>query len=83
METESKQKNVDEQVTSSHREQRLVRHLFKYGGCWIFALIVYVTLMWGIPWKLGGTPWAVLIAHGAVVFFAWVLYGMGALDGDP
>jgi hypothetical protein len=83
METKSKRKNVEEQRNSSHREERLVVHLLKYGGCWIFALMVYATLMWAIPWKLGGTPWGVLIAHGAVALFAWVLYGMGALDGDP
>jgi hypothetical protein len=83
MKNEIEAKNVDKQGTSSHREQRLVVHLLKYGGCWIFALMVYATLMWAIPWKIGGTLWAVLISHGAVAFLGWVLYGAGAFDGDP
>lgn len=62
---------------------RLVVHLLKYGGCWIFALIVYATLMWAIPWKIGGTMWAVLIAHCGIAFMGWILYGAGAFDGDP
>ena len=61
----------------------LVVHLLKYGGCWILAIIVYVCIMWMIPWKCSGTPWAVLVSHGALGLMAWILYGMGALDGDP
>jgi hypothetical protein len=82
MKNEIEAKNVDKQGTSSHREQRLVRHLLRYGGCWLFALLVYAALMWGLPLKIGGTPWAVLVAHGAVPFFAWILYGAGAFDCD-
>lgn len=63
--------------------KRLVTHLWKYGGCWIFALIIYAILLWGIPWQIGGTLWAVLVSHGAVAFLGWVLYGVGAFDGDP
>lgn len=74
---------VTQQETGGDCVSRLVRHLLKYGGCWIFALLVYSALMWGVPWKIGGTPWAVLAAHGAVAFFVWLLYGIGAFDGDP
>ena len=59
------------------------RSLWKYGGCWIFALIIYAILLWGISWQIGGTLWTVLVSHGVVSFLGGVLYGVGAFDGDP
>ena len=80
MKNNTKEKDMAEQGHRSNRVHLIARHLMKYGGCWIFALIVYTCIIWIIPWELGGTPWAVLASHGVVALVAWAVYGLEQLD---
>lgn len=65
-----------EQPASAGRMPRLVVHLLKFGGCWIFALMAYSALFWIGPWVIAGTPLAVLGVHAAIGLVGWALYGM-------
>lgn len=76
METKSKQKNVAEQVTSSHREQRLVRplvwqahHAKNNGWYGVTATgheVCYVYQPWDNRIKRGPMPWQVFSKFGGL-----------------